>query len=81
MEVIPQMWVPTEVPKLIHQQHLRDAQLRLQYRQFRQQSRRLRRSGSAGHKRTPKASPRRALGVGLVRLGLWMVAGTARPTC
>jgi hypothetical protein len=63
------MWVPTEVPKLIHQQHLRDAQARMQYR----------RSRTADHERTPVASPRRALGLGLVRLGLWMVAGAARP--
>jgi hypothetical protein len=72
MEVIPQMWVPTEVPKLIHQQHLRDAQNRMQYRQVR----------IANRQREQKSSPRRAVGLGLVRLGLWVLAdvgaGTSR---
>lgn len=65
------MWVPTEVPKLIHQQHLRDAQNRLQYRQVRQ-ARKHRQARGAGDSTT---SPRRVLGLGLVRLGLWVLAG------
>ena len=65
------MWVPTEVPKLIHQQHLRDAQTRLQYRQVRNANRR---------PREPKSSPRRAVGRGLVRLGLRILASAGAGT-
>jgi hypothetical protein len=63
------MWVPPEVPKLIHEQHLRDAQNRMLYRQFRAAARDRRRSSSEA-----RTSPRRALGLGLVRLGLWVLA-------
>lgn len=65
------MWVPTEVPKLIHQQHLRDAQNRLRYRQAV-------RAAKAG--REPKTSPRRTVGLGLVRLGLWVLADVGAGT-
>lgn len=63
------MWVPPEVPRLIHQQHLRDAQNRLLYRQARAAARSRRVQGE------PTTSPRRVLGLGLVRLGLWVLAG------